>query len=61
MIKLPQCPNCGSAFKLVDICKCGTLCCNECSINFICISCYVERNQNNEIRKYFDEKYGMKT
>lgn len=55
---LRNCPNCKQNDKVIMRCvSCFRLTCNICSINQMCIDCYLEKTESMNIDSYFDEKY----
>lgn len=52
-----KCPSCCQSDKVIERClHCYKLCCNVCSINGICIDCYVKLDLP-MIERYYKEKY----
>jgi len=61
--KVEFCPTCKSAFRLITNCpKCGIKCCSQCSIDRLCINCFVSDYIVNETIKYqiIDDNYRKK-
>lgn len=53
------CPNCKAEFKIILRCPlCFDLTCSNCSIEKICIDCYVDLRKMDEVNAYFTDKYG---
>jgi len=52
------CPSCTAKDKLIKKCSvCGVYCCSECSIDVICMDCYIIGNRQEEKNIYFKDKY----
>jgi len=49
-----NCPKCRTSYKkhLIKCKDCGTICCDVCSNNGICIDCVVNQTANNYINNY---------
>ena len=51
------CPSCGAAHKMVKKCKsCHRLICKDCSINGLCIDCYMVEQKQEVYDEYADIK-----
>ena len=56
------CPNCKSSNKIIKKCsRCLKYICCNCSIDGICIDCYVEIKRVEELKFYNEDTYGMIT
>jgi len=57
-----SCPNCTAKNKVVKKCEdCLRYCCSECSINKLCVDCYVRVRQHKFVDEYHKDKYNYKT
>ena len=57
ILKLETCPNCFANFKIIERChECGIRECSNCSIDHLCINCFVKTNEIKERDIYFIEK-----
>ena len=57
LIMKHQCPNCNSQYKLIKKCRlCGLYVCNLCSVDVMCIDCFIDKKQKLIIEEY-DQKY----
>ncbi len=61
-IEKRTCPTCKTPFKLIKRCPlCYSYVCSICSINLLCIDCFVISQKTIELNTYFNDKYGVKT
>lgn len=51
------CPTCQSHNKVIKLClKCNNICCSDCSIDRMCLECYITLKSREFISEYFYAK-----